>query len=402
MKLALLFVDDEQYILKALKRSFRSMSRQWTMEFATSARQALAILIKGKIDVVVSEIRLPDMDGRKFLEAVKKVRPGSVRIVMSGYADKDLLVKSIDLAHQLIAKPCDDEDLKAAIQRAVMIRNMLEAYGLKDIVVRMNRLPGLPSLYTEIDAALKKDDTDVDDIADIVARDVGVTAKILKLVNSSFFGLPQHVTSLSKAIGMLGMDTVQAMALSACTVEQLCSRTTGLSARQIWEHGFLTANFARTIARQEKMERDLTDDTFMAGLMHDIGQMVVAVNLPEKWKNARQLAQKEGLEMHLAEERVLGADHAVIGAYLLGLWGLPEPVVQAVCHHHHPEQEDSAELTPALIISIADAFAHNLDKPGGSETAVAGIDSGMAARLNLGQRMPRWQKECRRLLQDNA
>ncbi len=401
MQLVLLFVDDEQYILKALKRSFRNMRRQWRMEFATTARQALEIMVKGKIDVVVSEIRLPDMDGRRFLEAVKKVRPEAVRIVMSGYADKDLLVKSIDIAHQLIAKPCDDEQLKAAIQRAVMIRDMLKKYGLKDIVVRMDRLPGLPGLYTDITAALKKEDTTVEDIADIVARDVGVTAKILKLVNSSFFGLPQHVTSLSKAIGMLGMDTVQAMALSACSVEQLCNRASGLSARQIWEHGFLTANFARSIARQEKMKRNVTDDTFMAGLMHDIGQMIVAVNLPEKWQAARKLAQKEGFAMHLAEEQVIGADHAVIGAYLLGLWGLPEPVVQAVCHHHHPDQEGCVELSPALIISIADAFAHNLEHLADSKTTIKGIDSDLAERLNLGQRLAKWQKICCRLLDDS-
>ncbi len=401
MELTLLFVDDEQYILKALRRSFRSMRRTWRMEFAASARQALEILLKNKIDVVISEIRLPDMDGQRFLEAVKKVRPGSVRIVMSGYADKDLLVKSIDLAHQLIAKPCDDDQLKAAIQRAIMIKDMLERYGLKDIVVRMDRLPSLPTLYTEIKAALRKDSTNVEDIADLVARDVGVTAKILKLVNSSFFGLRQHVTSLAKAIGMLGMDTIQAMALSACTVDQLCARASGLRAEQVWDHGFVTANFARAIARREKMEPEVTDDTFMAGLMHDIGQMVVAVNLPEKWQDACRLAKKQGLKMHLAEEQVLGADHAVIGAYLLGLWGLPEAVVRAVCNHHHPDQSSPGELTPALIIAVADAFAHDLEGRLDSKETLEQIDQALVKSLDMTRRLAKWQKECRRLLDDS-
>ena len=216
----ILFVDEEQYVLKALKRSLRPMRDDWDMQFVVSPAAALQRLEGTATDVIVTEAVFSSADGISFLKAVRDRYPACARIILSGYADRDLILQSVDLAHQYLAKPCEDDALKATISRALIMKDLLDNAALKQVVSRIESLPSVPALYMELLEELRTENSTIARIGDIIAKDMGLAAKVLKLVNSAFFGLPRRITHPAKAVGLLGIDLIKAIVLTAGTFDQ--------------------------------------------------------------------------------------------------------------------------------------------------------------------------------------
>ena len=220
MKKRIIFVDDEPNLLKGLSRMLRPLREEWEMLFVGSGSDALAALEKDAFDVVVSDMRMPGMDGAQLLAEVAQRYPQIVRIVLSGHMDKEMIYRSVGRAHQYLAKPCDAARLKSTVARACTIRDSLADKFLKELVAGMKSLPSLPSLYIELVEYLQSPEASIQTVGKIIARDVGMTAKILQLVNSAFFGLSRKVGSPSQAVSLLGLDTIRALVLSVQAFSQ--------------------------------------------------------------------------------------------------------------------------------------------------------------------------------------
>ena len=402
MKKRILFVDDERNVLDGLRRMLRGMRHEWEMVFAEGGPAALEILAREPFDMVVSDMRMPGMDGWQLLTKVQELYPRLVRIILSGYSDQEMILNSVRVAHQYLSKPCDPETVRSTLRRALALREFLSEEALIRVVSRIETLPSAPSIYNEVIQELSRSDTSIQKIGEIIARDVSMTAKILHLANSAFFGLHQSVNTLERALVLLGFDTVVALVLSV-HVFATCDTASPacFSIQALWDHSFRTALFARTIARKEEQGRKGIDDAFMGGLLHDVGGLVLAANLPDTYSQVVNLARSEGCSVREAEEEVLGTTHAEVGAYLMGLWGLPDQIVEAIVLHHSPGRSLATEFTPLTAVHAADSLAQP-DCAGSRMEPAELIDGDYLARLNLAARFPLWEDACRKLIHEGA
>ncbi len=320
MKKRILFVDDEPNVLGGLRRMLYPLRGEWETAFASSGPDALAKLAESPFDVVVSDMRMPGMDGAQLLTEVMQRYPQVVRIVLSGQSDKEMILRSVGPAHQYLAKPCDAETLKQTIARACVLRDLLADERLKQLVTKVSSLPSLPTVYARMVEALQSPDASIQTVSRIVAEDVGMTAKILQLVNSAFFGLRRHVSSPSEAAVFLGLETIKALVLSIHVFSQFQGASVpGFSLEGLWKHSLAVGAGAKRLAAEENQDRRDVDHALMAGLLHDAGKLVLAANLPEQYAEALARAADSQGPPWQAERDVVGAGHAEVGAYLLGL-----------------------------------------------------------------------------------
>ena len=392
MKTQILFVDDEPMILAALERMLRSMRHEWEMEFVTSADEALSRMEKGSFDVVVSDMRMPGMNGAQLLAEVMKRHPHVVRLILSGYADQDLILQCVGSTHQYLAKPCDPEMLKATVRRAASVERALTDGALKDLLAQMDRLPAIPSLYVELVEALQEPETRLEDVGQIIAQDPAMTAKVLQLVNSAFFGLGREITTPAEAAAYLGLDTIKSLVLCIHAFCQYEGTDLGqLSLDQLWRHSLSAGAVAKSIIHCEEGGRKLADEAFTAGLLHDTGKLVMAANFSKEYEEAMKLTKEGQLPLASAEQEVLGASHAEVGGYLLGLWGLPVPIVEAIALHHSPSRAFDRSLTPLTAVHVADAIVH--EREANQIPAIASrLDLDYLAETGFSNRVAEWQR----------
>jgi len=315
------------------------LRHEWDMSFVESGQEALAVMAQSPFDVVVSDMRMPGMDGAQLLAEVSRLSPHTVRIILSGYSEHETVMRSVKLAHQYLSKPCQPETLKSAVGRALALRELLDDHTLTGVIAGMESLPSLPAMYAEIMAELQSPEASVARVAQIVSKDIGMTAKILQIINSAFFGLPRHVTSAAQAVGLLGLDTIKGLALTLQVLGQFDEKEMrGFPVERLWEHSLAVATSARQIAKLRKSEEGIADDAFLAGLLHDVGILVLIKHLPIPYGRVLTLMEEKKISQWQAEKEVLGITHAEVGAYLLALWGLPDSIIEAVAYHHCPEK----------------------------------------------------------------
>ena len=333
----ILFVDDEANVLKGLQRSLHGMRAEWEMVFLESGEKGLEVLESEGFDVIVSDMRMPGMNGAQFLNEAKAHRPGSARIILSGHADRDLILQCVGAAHQYLTKPCEVETLKEAIQRAFQARPGAELEKARTLLAGGEDLPVLETRYRALQRLLDDPEASMSGVAGLVERDIGMTAKLLKLTNSAFFGLRRSVSSVREALQVLGVDTVKALLLMEGFLNQVrLGLPRGIDLSQVEEGSFAVAGMARKVAQSEAPA--LSDGAFTAGLLHLSGLLVAARAQPQAYSDILLRMEHESRSLDELELEVLGVDHAQVGAYLLGLWGLPIAVVEGVRSHLRPSQ----------------------------------------------------------------
>ena len=394
MKKRILFVDDEPKVLRGLQRMLYSKEDEWEMAFAESGQEALDLLAEQPFDVIVSDMRMPGMDGAQLLNEVLRRYPQIVRIVLSGHSERELVLRSVGATHQYLAKPCDPERLQRVVARACALRELLADESFRSIVSQMNTIPSLPQLYIDVMQELQAPEGSIKKVGEIISRDVGMTAKVLQIVNSAFFGLPRHVSDPSHAASLLGLDTLKALILSAHVFSQLNEASAkGLCFDTLWNHSIATGTLAKRIASAENCEVQVCDHTLIAGLLHDTGKLLLAVNLPDRYRKMWSLSEKGTMTSLDAERQVFGTTHAEVGAYLFGLWGLPAPIVEAVAFHHCPDRCVATTFTPLTAVHVADALEHEQDGAGKPSEAPQ-LATEYLARLGLLERVSTWQELC--------
>jgi HD-like signal output (HDOD) protein len=357
MSKRILFVDDEPMVLAGLQRSLRSMQAEWKMVFVNGGAQALKEMAQEPFDIIVTDMRMPLMTGAQLLEEVKRRFPQCFRIILSGQADQETILRSVDPTHQFLAKPCQTSELKMRLQRAFAVRDLLKNEELRAVVSQLEALPSLPQLYVEVTTELQKGEPSIPRIAELVSRDMAMTAKVLQLVNSAFFGLRCHISSAMQAIQMLGLDTLRALVLSTHVFEKFRSNSLGEPEMSyLWKHSLVVASFAKKIAELEKANRQMIDDCFTAGLLHDSGKLILSSALAPGYSEVLELVRQTGQSLFWAENQVLGCSHAEVAAYLLGLWGLPETVVDGVAGHHEPWRSSVSEFSTVIATHVASIY----------------------------------------------
>jgi HD-like signal output (HDOD) protein/CheY-like chemotaxis protein len=392
MKKRILFVDDEPMVLQGLQRLLRPMRGEWDMEFVADGANALRVMERQPCDVIVTDMRMPGMNGAELLAEVMRKHPATVRLVLSGYADQDLVLKCVGSTHQYLSKPCDPEALKTTIARASNLDDSLQSERLKKLVCQLSHLPSIPSLYMEIVEKASEPSTTLHDIGGIISKDIVMTAQILKLANSAFFGLRRQLANPEMAATYIGLDTIKSLILSIHAFSQFKGVNTGsLQMETLWNHSLRVASHAKAIAQAEGADSKVADEAFAAGMMHDIGKLILAVNLPGEFENVWKWAEADKLEFQDAEQRVFGANHADVGGYLIGLWGLPVPVVEAVALHHCPSRAPVREFSPLTCVHAANAFAgEGSAKKGGA--APAPMDLTYITRIGLLPHVTVWRE----------
>lgn len=398
---AVLFVDDEPLVLQGLQRMLRTERQNWTMRFVRSGAEALHVLENEAFDAVVSDLRMPEMNGAELLTQVMGRHPHMVRIVLSGEMDRDLTFKTVHCAHQYLAKPCDADTLKATLGRAFALRRLISDRRLKSLLPRLEVLPSLPALYTEILGEIQAPNSSFQKVGELIARDVAMTAKILQLVNSAFFGLARRVASPQEAVSLLGYDTVKALVLSAKVFSQFeLKRIPGLWLDALWRHSLETSLFTRGIGLAEKMPRKAQDEAFTAGILHDLGKLILAQNFPDDYAEALTQSCRQPRPLWEIETECFGASHADLGAYLMGLWGIGDEVVGAIARHH----ELTGAAAPgrvAAVVYAANALEYGLSAEAAHGTATA-IAPEILQQLNIAERMPAWEEACRKMRLEEA
>jgi putative nucleotidyltransferase with HDIG domain len=356
MKKQLLVAEDgERTVVDALQHLFRPLRQQWEIRSAHSGGRALEIMSTQQIDVIVTDMHLPDMSGVQLLAEVLTLHPYTTRIILADPSDQNLIVSAADVTHQSLPKPCDILTLRATILRAVELRALLTEENLKNLISQMGALPSLPALYYEVVRETRSPDASVHSVGRIIAQDPGMTAKVLQLANSAFFGLPRTVSSPIEAVSYVGLDRIQQLVMSVHAFSRFeCATSRYFSIDALWKHSIATALQAKRIAETEQADKRLVEECFTAGLLHDIGKLMLASRLPLRYGDVLMWAQIKRIPAWEAEREILCATHAAIGAYLLGLWGLPDGVVEAIAYHHTPTDCPGDGFSALTALHVAD------------------------------------------------
>lgn len=346
-----LFVDDEPALLEGLRQRLYRAKSKWEMSFVPSAALAIKQLEASPFDAIVTDMRMARMDGAQLLEVASEKSPETVRIVLSGYSEERQVLRLVPLAHQYIAKPCEPERLEQVIERCMQLQELLREPRVRAAVGRIRQLPTLPRVYARLREVIAREDVSAPEVAEVIATDSAVTAKVLHVVNSAFFRHARPISRIDQAVVHLGFNAIRNLALSA---EVFCAwpsagTPAGFDPEELQRHSRDVASGAHALARGMVW----SDDALLAGLLHDIGYWVLLQQCPEEVGRAMALAEERGLPLFEAERIVLDATHAEVGAYLLGLWGLPYPVLEAVALHHDPAPAAQTEFDLLAAVAVA-------------------------------------------------
>jgi len=353
----IVFVDDERELLDGLRARLYKHRNDWKMQFALSGDEAIGLFEKEPIDLIVSDVRMPGMDGGQLLSTVKQRWPTTMRIIISGYSDPAQALRLASLAHQYLAKPCEERQVENVIERCFNLQELLSQDSLRTVVGRIGKLPAMPKTFARLQEALAQPSVTVGEIGDIVSADAAIATKVLQITNSAFFRLRKPMVRIKDAVTYLGFATVRNLVLCAeiSSKWHIPPALSGVDPQDLQKHAEYSAAACKALAGG----RVSPDDAWLTGLLHDIGYWILIQECPEQLAQAIALAKAESVPLFECELRTIGATHAQMGAYLLGLWGLPYPIVEAVALHHTP----TAIASHGYDLVAALAAAHTLMDP---------------------------------------
>ena len=385
VKKRILFVDDEPAILAGLQNLLYKDRKRWDMVFALGGQLALDEIRKASFDIVVSDMRMPGVDGATLLNTVKDECPATVRIMLSGHADREAIVRALPALHQLLSKPCDAATLRGAIERSLDGADVDRDSKIRKIVGGVDKLPTPPDIYFDLTRLMQSATSTVTDVARVVTRDPGLSAKVLQLVNSAYFGTGQVTTSIQQAVALLGTDRLRYIALTASVfsapgADDAC----GFSLQELQRGAMRAAWLARAIA-----DPPVRDEAFAATLLHDVGHVVLALGRGSEFQAFHERA-KAGEPQSDLELELFGVTHADVGARLLAIWGLPTTIVDVVQYHHDPGSAPVSARRLASIVHVADSLVPHMP-------VLSKLDMASLERAGCANLVPGWLAIAERL-----
>lgn len=348
----ILFVDDEQHILDGMRNMLRKNRHVWEMVFVSSGELALAELDRGPFDVIISDMRMPNMDGAALLAAVRERHPRTARFVLSGQADHEAVYRALQYSQQFLSKPCNPQELMSVVQRTCSFQDMISNEGVRNAVGKLGNLPSVNQIYLQLCEALTDPEAPMQKIAEIIDKDPAMVAKLLQLVNSAYFGLAKKTNSVCQAINYLGVDLVKSLTLSIKVFSAFDDPSSKQLVESIQGSSLAIAKLATTFLK----DRSHWEATYTASLLHDIGILALVQSQPESYREILEIATQTRRPLHEVEAELASVEHAAVGGYLLGVWGLPFDIVEAVTYHHNLGGDNPPDSDPLLALHTADAL----------------------------------------------
>ena len=393
----ILFVDDEPNLLSGLKRMLRKYRKEWDMAFAEGGPQALEVLAQQPFDIVVSDMKMPEVDGAALLLRVANDHPSTVRIILSGQSEHQQIMKVVDVAHQFRSKPCDAEKLCQSIRQVCQLQQRLADPLWRNRVTQMGSLPTQLDIKATLTCLLDEEQPDLQQVIELACSDLGFSSKVMQLTSSSFFGSPLSHATPQQACELLGIPILKELLLDgptfeACVNDSWCSQFI----QQICQHSARVAAAAKQIAEQESDDVGVINDSFTAGWFHDVGKIIMALFDPDSYQQTLRLAQEQQISLWQAEREVFGLTHAEIGGYVLGLWGLETRVVDVVSFYREPEKLNSEQFGPLEAVYAANHFLRAPDWSGDQPTETV-FESEHLRQLGLADRVSEWHQQIKGL-----
>ena len=370
--LQVLIVDDELRVLEGLRRSLHRVRDRWEVRTACGGEEALRRLSEAPVDIVISDLRMPGMDGISLLETIAQSWPATVRMVLSGQEDAATRTRAWQVAHQFLSKPSDADVVIAALDRATSAVRLLRDPAMRAMAGCLSTLPTTPTVLLKIEQLTADEGAVVGDLATLITSDAALTAKLLQLVNSAYFGVARAVTKVDQAINVIGFQLLRALIISQEITRAFPCSLPSWSAEKEQQHALLVGAVAQSMGESHADRCDL----FTAGVLHDVGMLVLASRAPTMLMTSMLHAERNGVAFHMAETELHGVTHADVGAYLLGLWGLPWSLVEAVQVHHSPDAWRSATTTIPAKVAFAEQLVSAAHMPGGVGEASAAMLEG--------------------------
>lgn len=383
-----LFVDDEPMILDGLRNVLRKQRSRWDMVFVESGEAALAAFEQAPFDVVVTDMRMPGMDGAALLQKVRERYPQTARVILSGQASNDDMMRAMGAMQQFLAKPCDAADISAVVERLCRVQTLMTNEKLRSVVGGLQCLPSFPGSFAELTSAVERPDVSLNDVNAIVRRDAGLSAKVLQLANSAYCGRTTATTSVQSAVRRVGLDALRALALST----QVFSELTGAALANSW----LCTLPERSLLKAELASRFVAgthgaDEAFTTALLLDVGQIVLARGCTAQYLPILELATTSGRALQELELEILGVTHAEVGGYLLGVWGLPANLVELVACHHAPALLTLPPSAVLTAVHVADVLVDALYA--GRENPLEAIEAAFRQRPEVNARLAEWHQQ---------
>ena len=384
----ILFVDDEPSVLDGIRRTLRSQRKEWEMIFATSGEEALELAATESFDVIVTDMKMPGMDGAEVLIRMQDDHPETVRFVLSGHAELESVMRTVPVAHQFLTKPCEADELRETVNRACELRSLLRNELAEKVIGSLEGLPSRPETYSAILEAIANPNVEIASVVSILERDVAMSVKLLQLVNSAFFGLPTDISDIDRAVNYLGLNQLRDLVLSIEVFRPPADAgvDTEKFISDLQSRSLLIGRIASQMCN-DKREANLA---FTAGMLHDIGLLVMATQMSDVLSDVLERSRALAQPIEMVEEETAGVSHAEIGAYLLGVWGLPYPLLEAAAYHHHPSKLPQESFSALTAVHVASGLVDSRRDFGIGDPS-GRIDLEYLASLGLEERLADWE-----------
>jgi HD-like signal output (HDOD) protein len=392
MKKHICFAGFAEEELAALRPSLAALGGAWECVFSPDAASTLAVLAEAPFDVVVANLSAGGMHDSELLQKAALQHPRTLRFALGDVGDRELIVNCMGAAHQFISRPWKAPDLISILERSLALDAWLSSDTLRSFVPRLGKLPGLPATYFEVIKKAESPDSSVEAIAEVIARDPALTARLLQMVNSPACGLAEKITSPGDAVSMLGVETVKSLVLCLQLFSQSApAEGASLSLDQLWHDSFLVAKLAAKVVLRCLGSERMASEAYTAGLLHNIGQIVLATNLSREYSSVVETARSLKCPLQQAELKLMGVASNQVGAYLLGLWGMPLPLLESTALQDTPASTASVEFSLLTAVHVAKVLAHEPSKRG-SGLPLPKLDAEYLATLELPTRTDAWRK----------
>lgn len=390
----LLLVSADAAFVRAAREQLTGPGAAWAVTAALSGAHALTLLEQQEFQAVVVDRQLGDMPGKQLFTEIMALQPAALRVFRADLTDPAEALKCLGLAHQIVPRQAEWSTLAGMLARVAPGALWSPGAAVQNILAQVRELPSPPAVYFKIARAVQSPDATVETIGEIISQDPALTARLLHLANSAAFSLASRVNHPTEAVMYLGLEMTESLVLVAHTFSYFTRIPSGvLNVEVLWRHCSATGRLAQRLARREQADAALAGAALTAGLLHDLGKLLLAFHLPAQFEQAAELQRTRQCSGVEAEGEVFGTDHAEVGACLLSLWGLPLPIVEAVALHHYPARLFSEGFSPLTAVHVANALAHEAE-PTAPAWARPAIDPAYLAHLSLENRLPDWREVC--------
>lgn len=400
----ILFVDDNENVINGIQRQLRPYREQWQLFFADNGPQALQLMEQQPIDLIVTDMMMPEMRGDQLLIAVSERYPATVRMILSGYADEENLKSGLEVSHQYLSKPCNADTLREAIAQVFKIQacvnNPRIIVGIGDI----NQLPSLPKIYHELNAAIADENTTGNDIAGIFSRDMVLSAKLLQLVNSPYFGLNRKISSLTDAVNLIGLKKLNSLVLSVHVRTGFPISNPDLERymEYLWLDAARVSDLARLIALSEQQPEDRPDQAYLSGLLHNLGLLIFMSHGGDKLKVLMEQVKNTRTPVAELETEIFGFSRCEAAAYVLSLWKIPPRIIEAILLQKNPNDSDYDGVNALTAVHVAACLLKPPAMDGYDRLFEIDLDNAYLQRLDKLDRLPDWQLLAEKVLAQHA